>query len=353
MPPLDRVRTWAFGFLAVALPACTPLAPWLCHGDQPAAAQEAAASGWQTLPSVPVARSGICPRCGRPRAAHADGTATACANPAAVQTAAGDPRAGTPPAEIQPIRAEVAVPNLGQEESSAPPPRPGETPEPPVATAPIVVRPDPPLVEALRSYQNRAPEQAEQALRRFDPVNRELLACLLPLAVRLGEKGVQQADPQDVAALVEQVQGLLGPLRERAALEIPKLCFCRPPATPRFGVYELLEENHLFRPGEIMAVYMELRNFACEPRGSDYQTHVSTTVELQDERGKVVYSFNTKRADPSLTPRQDFCHVARFPMPDLPAGAYTLWLKVTDVPTGRTAKRSLDFRVTNVPAREG
>jgi hypothetical protein len=32
----------------------------------------------------------------------------------------------------------------------------------------------------------------------------------------------------------------------------------------------------------------------------------------------------------------------------MPAGAYTLWLKVTDVPTGRTTRRALDFRVTTV-----
>ena len=35
-----------------------------------------------------------------------------------------------------------------------------------------------------------------------------------------------------------------------------------------------------------------------------------------------------------------------FRVPDtLPAGAYALWVKVTDVPTGRTAQRSTDFRV--------
>src|SRR5947209_15057433 len=106
MPPLDRVRSWAFGLLAVALPACTPLAPWLCHGDQPAAVQDAGAPGQQTLPAVQVARSDICPRCGRPRAAHTNGAAPACVNPAAA-----------PQADVQAIRAEVAVPNLGAEES--------------------------------------------------------------------------------------------------------------------------------------------------------------------------------------------------------------------------------------------
>src|SRR5205807_2071590 len=118
------------------------------------------------------------------------------------------------------------------------------------------------------------------------------------------------------------------PLRARAALEIPKLCFCRPVAAPaRFGAYELLEENHLFRPGETVAVYLELRNFACEPHGGDYRTHVRTTVEVRDERGGVVFRFDADRADPSLSPRRDYCHVGRFALPPLPAGAYTLWLK--------------------------
>ena len=60
-----------------------------------------------------------------------------------------------------------------------------------------------------------------------------------------------------------------------------------------------------------------------------------------DAEGKIVFRFDSPdRADSSLSPRQDYCHVGRFTMPVLPAGAYTLWLKATDVPTGRTARAS-------------
>jgi hypothetical protein len=210
-----------------------------------------------------------------------------------------------------------------------------------------------PLIEALRCFQNKTPEQAVQHLRQADRTSRELLVNLLPLAVRLADGDLTKADPQDLAALIEQVQGLLLPLRERAALEIPKLCFCRPVATPgRGGVYELLDDNHLFRPGEMVALYLEVRNFTCAAQGDDYRTHVATAVEIRDERGQAVYRFEINdKADSSLSPRQDFSNGLRFPLPSLPSGAYTLELKATDVPSGRMTKRSLDFRVTTVPAR--
>src|SRR5204862_7515770 len=110
----------------------------------------------------------------------------------------------------------------------------------------------------------------------------------------------------------------------------------------RSGVYELLDENHLFRPGEMIALYMEVRNFTCSARGDDYQTHIGTAIEIRDEHGQVLNHYDIDNSDPSLSPRHDFCNGLRFPLPSLPPGAYTLELKATDVPSGRTAKRSLD-----------
>ena len=70
------------------------------------------------------------------------------------------------------------------------------------------------------------------------------------------------------------------------------------------------------------------------------------TVEIRNSDGEIVFRFDSpNRADSSLSPRQDYCHFGRFTLPNLPPGAYTLWLKATDVPTGRSARRSLDFRV--------
>jgi hypothetical protein len=286
----------------------------------------------ETLPAIPVRRPAEAKPAAVPRP------------PARLPAEVVQTRADVP-ATPGPTVAAVPLPVIES-------PRQSPSPSPPPAS-PSPVRADAPVVEALRCFQNKAPDQAAQALQDCDRTSRGLLSCLLPLAVRLGECDLARADPQDVATLVEQVQGLLGPLRERAALQIPKLCFCLPVAAPaRFGQYELLDENRPFRPGERAALYAELRNFTCQPHAGNFQTHILTAVVIQDEQGGVVLEFSGKRTDPSLSPRQDFCQVAHFEVPpNLPAGAYTLWLKVTDVPTGRTAKRALAFRVTTVPAR--
>jgi hypothetical protein len=221
-------------------------------------------------------------------------------------------------------------------------------------TAPEAVepkRPESPLLDALKCYLNKSPEQAAKCLETMDSADRELLSTLLPLAVRLGDGALKTSDPQDLAAVVADVQGFVGRLRGRAALEMPKLCFCRPKATvAQFGRYEQIEENHRFRPGEVVGLYVEVQNVLCAPHGSDYLTQVQMAIEVHNEQGETVWRFDSPaRPDPSLSPRQDYCHVGRFALPgNLPAGAYTLWLKVTDVPTGRTARRSLDFRVTTV-----
>lgn len=208
--------------------------------------------------------------------------------------------------------------------------------------------PESPLVLALRNFENRQPQQAVRNLDGCDRTHRELLANLLPLAVRLGDGSLNRADPQDVAAVIEQLNIALAPLRARAALEMPKLCFCRPLAAPaRFGAYEQLEDNHRFRPGETVGLYMELKNFACLPHDSQFATHVASSVEIRDAGGNIVFRFDCERTEPSLSARQDYCHIGRFALPALPSGAYTLWLKATDVPTGRTARRSLDFRVAS------
>jgi hypothetical protein len=205
---------------------------------------------------------------------------------------------------------------------------------------------DPPIAAVTEPVKNIELRPTPPAIERTAASERP--TAVVSLAMRLSDGSLLRADPQDVAAAVEQVNTLLAPLRTRAALEIPKLCFCRPIAAPaRFGAYERLDENHRFRPGEMVAVYMELRNFSCTPIDGDFATHVVSTVEIHDAEGKIVFRFDSDRADSSLSPRQDYCHVGRFTLPVLPAGAYTLWLKATDVPTGRTARRSLDFRLSS------
>jgi hypothetical protein len=57
--------------------------------------------------------------------------------------------------------------------------------------------------------------------------------------------------------------------------------------------------------------------------------------------------------DQSQSLRRDCFNWCAFDLPDCPPGMYTLKLKVIDVPTGRTALRSLDFQVAPTLSRAG
>jgi hypothetical protein len=209
-----------------------------------------------------------------------------------------------------------------------------DVPPRPAAPSPA---PDTPLVDALRQYEANAPDRAAEALRGLDPWKQDVLKALLPLAARLGTAGGGTTDPEELATALAGLEAVAAAARDRAALRIARLCFCRPVQAPaRFGVYEPLDAHHPFRPGEVVAVYVELRNFACENRSGTCRTHVASAVELLDTGGHVAGRFDFDASDVSLSTRRDYCHVGRFPLPRLSAGAYTLRMTVTDVPTGRT-----------------
>jgi hypothetical protein len=221
-----------------------------------------------------------------------------------------------------------------------------------VVESPVRPPPEKPLIAAMQCFLDKRPAEAVERLRRYDKPNQELLLCLLPLAARLTESSLQQADPQDMAAVVEQLQGLETPLRARAALGIDKMCFCR--RIERYGVYDPLPDNYAFRPGEPVQLYVELRNFSSELHDRVYVTRLHSRVEAHDYEGRVVWRedfHDADRADVSQTLRHDYFNNYRFCVPDIPPGSYTLWIHVQDVATKRSTRRSLDFRVTTVTVR--
>jgi hypothetical protein len=214
---------------------------------------------------------------------------------------------------------------------------------------------DPPLVAALRCYLNRRPGEAIKWLDRYEKPNQELLLVLLPLAARMTEGSVDKADPQEVAALLNQLDGLTAPLRRRAPLEITRACFCK--WIDRFGSYEPFPTNYAFRPGEEVNVYVEILNFSTELRGQVYTTRLATSLEIRD------YYDNRKWPEPggkddgpvtkmsaSRSELHDFYNLCSFQIPRLAHGDYKLCINVTDLPTGRTARYELDFRITAMPS---
>jgi hypothetical protein len=92
---------------------------------------------------------------------------------------------------------------------------------------------------------------------------------------------------------------------------------------------------------------MELRNFSCEPKEKEFATHLATLIEVRDDRNEVVARFEFERDQPDVghAPRHEYFHICRFPVQGLAAGQYTLTAQVTDVPSGKSAKRALPLRV--------
>lgn len=262
---------------------------------------------------------------------------------------------------------EAVVAQTGHKEPPPPEPQPPPPPEPPprlpppeppAQPAPLTPRPpeEPPLVAALRCFLDRRPDDALKFLQRYDKVNQELFLCLLPLLARLAEDNLDREDPQEVAQVVEQLENLLLPLRPRAALTINQICFCR--RIEKFGTYEPLPRDHVFRPGERVQVYVELRNFSSQFVDPFYVTRLKSSLEIHDYNGAMVWRQDCPedrtRADQSRTPRQDYFHNYQITLPQIPQGPYTLWVKVVDVGRipHRETKRSLDFRVTTMPPRQ-
>lgn len=251
--------------------------------------------------------------------------------------------------------------------------RPAAAIEPVVARAQVDVKPAPPppppkadspLVAALRCTLEKHPRQAREVLTKYEKNDRELLFALLRLSASIGEGELAKLDAEEVAASVERLTQLTAHLRQKASLSLENVCFCS--HIDGFGAFQAVPATRPFqagidgRPGELVQVYAEVRNFTSKCRGDAYETILESKLEIRDaERNKVVMLDLGRKEDRSQTPRHDFFlnFQLRVP-PKLPPGLYTLWVTVKDVTDGpqagkpRQATCSLDFRVAPPGARK-
>src|SRR5262249_11346815 len=153
--------------------------------------------------------------------------------------------------------------------------------------------------------------------------------------------------------LLQSFEDLEEPLRPRAALTISKARFCK--WIEKYGDYDPLPDDHQFRAGDPVQLYVELRNFTCARQGPVYLTRLASTLAILDADGTVAWfqdCHDRDRPERSHTPWRDYFRNYSFYVPEkIPPGLYTLRIHVTDVPTRWTARASLDLRVTTVPAR--
>jgi hypothetical protein len=261
---------------------------------------------------------------------------------------------------------------------------PASLPTLPAATPPVTIRTTPavppreqeskktrgdePLVVALRAYMQKRPADALEALGRYEKSNQDMLLVALPFAARLTEGDIDTVSPREAAELADLVQGVEDRLRQRAALRIEKMLFCR--QIDDFGEYaprdsangmSTFEGGAGDQPGETVRVYVELRNVSSRQRGDSYETRLAGSIELLDFNLQSAYRKDFKpEQHRGQSARHDFFVNCSFSVPrKVPPGRYTLRVEVRDItnlpadaaglkrtpPAHRIARQELDLQV--------
>lgn len=204
--------------------------------------------------------------------------------------------------------------------------------------------PEAPLVAALRCAMEKHPDEAQRLVQKLDRADRDLLLNLIRLTAGIGEKELEKLSAKELASTLEQFRQILEQIRERAPLELDKVCFCR--KIDGFGQYEAVS-GHEFQagsdgqPGERVQVYVEVRNFRCVAKQGKYETRLGSALEIRDEKGRKVVALTPEpSADLSQTPRQDYFLNFQFHVPaKLPVGRYDLRVTVKDLTPSASGKK--------------
>jgi hypothetical protein len=206
-------------------------------------------------------------------------------------------------------------------------------------------KPDPALVSALRCFLERRPVEAVESLKAYDKASQEFLLPMLPIAARVAEGGFNKVDAADATVFVSQLDQLREMLARRSNLLITQMRLCQ--RVRGFGVYEPWGDDHPFEPRQSMDIYVEVQNFSNQRGGNGYAIQLLSSAEVHDVHGGIAWSPTFREdAERSQTPRHDFFRYYWIPIPsNVQPGRYTLCLTITDVPTGRTATRSLGFQI--------
>lgn len=310
---------------------------------------------------VEVTGPGVSPEQGAPVATKQDGTGPNDPTRPHGSLLADGPE-GTKPIPIR----QTSFPNLSPPDAEPEAPAARDPQDPPGLPVRVERPAEPkkePLVEALRCILENRPNDALQILEAYDRTTQDFFMRLLPaIAVVEKKKGLNQLRTEEVAVLHEQVHGLLWVLRPRTEFVIGKMCFCE--RVTGYGQYQPVPKDHVFlassdgRPGELVQVYLELKNFCNEYRAPYHETRFAISAEIFDQKGKSWWRDPDKgeRKQPvhSHEPLHDYCSRYTFHVPPLPPGTYLLTVRVADETQPdrrREAHKSLEFRVTNLPVR--
>jgi hypothetical protein len=237
---------------------------------------------------------------------------------------------------------------------SAPPPAPG-----PAAQA---IKKDgdyAPVVKAFQYMLDKKPREALQELQVYDKSTQEFFLNWMPAAVIILHRPMDQMSAPEIDMLNELFSRWSQTIRNHTKLVISNMCYCR--NVQGFGAYEPLPPNHAFlsatagRAGELVQVYVELKNFVSEPvKEGEYVTKLACSLEIKDSSGKRVHFWQFSRDETTYQCRSrlnDLHKNLSINVPAMPPGTYLLTIQVVDetLPSHRrVAQQSLPFRVTPV-----
>ncbi len=274
-----------------------------------------------------------------------------------------------PPADAPAIRPVVSPtvypsdPGRPSTTSATPPASPRDLQLPPAGSAEgpsMVVKPVPPLssappqpviMTALQQVLDNRPDRALDAIQRCPPNNQKLLMLLLPLVADLADGKLDAADPAAAERLNDQLNSAESELR--LPLSIARMFFCRD--VKSFGCYDPLPPRHEFRAGsddrrgEMVHVYLELRNLSARQKDEFYDSMLSSKVEIRDSQdNRVSLQEDPNALFRSRSLRNDIFLQCQFEVPrDIPPGTYTLWIEITDTYSRpqRVTRKSIEMRI--------
>jgi hypothetical protein len=276
--------------------------------------------------------------------------------PTAVATAAR-------PAPVEPPAGAVAPPEVAPAPPAPPPTRQASADAPLLGPDPAGLRPPasaPPLLLALQAHLDDRPEAAAEHLRGFGRPNQELLTHLLPAVAAARHADLGGHGSKGTAALARQLAAATELVAEAAPLAIRKAVFVS--KVEMFGRYEPMPAGHRFLAGgRGCMLYLELENAPSLPvalpgGGAGYVTRLDGTARIHDAAGQAVEQPDEQTGRPTTavrfavtetarSPLRDVYGLYEFPLPSRP-GRYTLTVELRDPNSGRTARATVDFVVS-------
>ncbi len=218
-----------------------------------------------------------------------------------------------------------------------------------------------PLLVAMELFLRNQPHEALDYLRDYPQANQDVFLRLLPVLKTMTQRRLQDLSPDEQRVLYQTLEGLMATMRGQTELMIDQMYYFEEDSDA--GEYRALADDHEFKAGsgsqsgDLVQVYVQVRNMTCEKRHGYYETKVSSTVRIRDAQGAecVLRNFSGRDGsgrdgclrDKTIRPDQSLIYNF-YVSKKMPPGNYTLSVEVRDE-TGsgppRIAIKELPFRV--------